>query len=90
VVLLEQMTWNPISPQLVSVAWSATIQNGKEMFTPPHSVGEQAGSAPCRSGAAAVASTTGNVHATHAVQSEETRETHGTGRVAVAVMGEGA
>ena len=76
-MLLEQRTWNPITKQLVSVAWSATIPNGKEMFTLPHSVVGQ--SSPCRSAAvvgAAVARIRGNDHHAHAVQSEETRESH--------------
>jgi hypothetical protein len=66
-MLLEQKTWNwNPNPQLVSVA--AAIPNGKEMFTPPHSVGEQS-SPPCRSAAvvgAAVASITGTDHHAHA------------------------
>jgi hypothetical protein len=80
-VLLGQWTWNPSIPQLLSVACSGTIPNGKEMFTPPLSVAEQS-SRPCRSAAvgAAIASITGGTEHAHAIQTEETRESHDKNR----------
>jgi len=66
------------------------IPNGKEMFTPPHTTGEQS-SPPCGSaavvGAAAASMVTGTDHA-HAIHTEKAREIHDTGRVTA--MGEGS
>jgi len=49
-----QITWNPIAPQLVVVALTGAIANGKVMFTLPHGTGTvRQGSPPCPSAAAA-------------------------------------
>ena len=58
-MLFRQIIWNPILPQLVSVASSGTIANGKVMFTSPHGTGAVGQGCPPRPSAAAAASTSG-------------------------------
>jgi hypothetical protein len=64
--------WNPITPQLASIAWSGTSPNGRAMLTPPRRVGGQS-----------VTGGTGwqcHCHGHAAIQTQDTRESRAATR----------